>query len=227
VNAWWEEQLAGGDRWLPAVREPLQPALAPGQPTSGADAVPAGDEWSRWWDYARRSARLFAAGVEPSGMHMFGPVLDADEWGLLEADAFYSRRYAGGDGRYNKSDLLVLGRPAVMVGALAVNAAINHHRKVAARRVAEVRWRDQQRVRVIATTHRLLCNTDLGWESYWYGSVTEFYPDLEHWSITLGFERCAPLRLAGAAAPALCLWAATAVLGDRWATDPRLSRLLH
>ena len=89
-------------------------------------------------------------------MQVFGPVLDADESGLFEADSFYSRRYAGGDGRYNKSDLLVLGRPAVMVGALAVNAAINHHRKVAARRVAEVRWRDQQRVGVIATTHRLL-----------------------------------------------------------------------
>lgn len=45
-------------------------------------------------------------------MQVFGPVLDADESGLLEADAFYSRRY-GGNGRYNTSDLLVLGRPAV------------------------------------------------------------------------------------------------------------------
>jgi hypothetical protein len=218
--------MAGVGRWLPAVRESHQPISAAGQPTSGAYAVPAGDEWSRWWDYARRSARLFAAAVEPPRIEVYGPVLDADESGLVEAEAFYSRCY-GGDGRYNKSDLLVSGRPAVMVGALAVNAGINHHRKVAARREAEVRWRDQQRMGVIATTHRLLCNTDLGWESYWYGLVTEFYPDLEHWSITLGFERCAPLRLAGAAAPALCLWTATAVLGDRWVSDPRLSRLLH
>ena len=86
----------------------------------------------------------------------------------------YSRRY-GGSGRYSRSDLLILGRPAVMVGALAVNAAINQRRKVAAQREAEVRWRDEHRVQVIATNYRLLCNTDQGWENYWYGDVNEFY----------------------------------------------------
>lgn len=159
-------------------------------------------------------------------MEVYGPVLDDDELGLLEAAATYSRLY-GGDGRYSKSDLLVLGRPAVMVGAFAVSAALNHRRKLAARREAEVRWRDQQQVHVIVTTHRLLCNTDLGWGSYWYGSASEFYPDLDAWALTLGFDKCAPLRLAGPAAPALCLWTATAVLGDRWISDPRLARLLH
>jgi hypothetical protein len=114
-----------------------------------------------------------------------------------------------------------------MVGALAVNAAINHRRKVAARREAEVRWRDEHRVQVIATNHRLLCNTDDGWENYWYGSVTEFYPDLDRWSMTLGFDGCAPLRLCGPVTPALILWTATAVLGERWASDPRLARLLQ
>jgi hypothetical protein len=38
-----------------------------------------------------------------------------------------------------------------------------------------VRWRDEHRVQVIATNYRLLCNTDQGWENYWYGDVTEFY----------------------------------------------------
>jgi hypothetical protein len=184
------------------------------------------DEWTQWWHYARRSARLFAVGVEPPTIEVFGPVLDVDEVGFLSADVTYSRRY-GGSGHYSRSELLILGRPAVMVGALAVNAAINHGRKVAARRKAQLRWRDEQRVQVIATNYRLLCNTDQGWEAYWYGDVTEFYPDLDRWSMTLGFDGFPPLRLCGPAAPALCLWTATAVLGERWVSDPRLVRLLR
>jgi hypothetical protein len=222
---WWDEQLAGGAQRLPAVRQRYW--AAPAIPSSAtARPVGSGDEWTRWWQYARRSARLFADGVEPPTIEVFGPVPDDGEVGLLSAELTYSRQY-GGSGRYHKSDLLVLGRPAVMVGALAVNAAINHRRRVAARRDAEVRWRDQRPVQVIATNYRLLCNTDQGWEHYWYGQVTEFYPDLDRWLMTLNFDGHAPMRLCGPAAPALCLWTATAVLGDRWARDPRLFRLLQ
>jgi hypothetical protein len=225
-DAWWDEQLAGGAQRLPAVRERYSAAQAPTTHSTTAYPVGVTDEWSRWWQYARRGARLFAAGVEPPTIQVFGPVLEADEVGLLSADVTYSRRY-GSSGHYSRSDLLVLGRPAVMVGALAVNAAINHHRKVAARRQAEVRWRDEHRVQVIATNYRLLCNTDQGWENYWYGDVTEFYPDLDRWSMTLSFDDYAPLRLYGPATPALNLWTATAVLGERWISDPRLARLLQ
>ena len=73
----------------------------------------------------------------------------------------YSRQY-GGDGRYQKADLLIVGRPAVMAAGFALSAAVNHRRKVAARREAQVRWRDHQHVQVIATTDRLLCSTDQG-----------------------------------------------------------------
>jgi hypothetical protein len=225
-GAWWDEQLAGGGQRLPAVREQYSPAQAPTPQTATACPVRVADEWSRWWQYARRSARLFAAGVEPPTIEVFGPVLEADEFGLLSAEATYSRRY-GGSGHYSRSDLLVLGRPAVMIGALAVNAAINRRRKVAARRQAEVRWRDEHRVQVIATNYRLLCHTDRGWENYWYGDATEFYPDLDQWSMTLAFDDYAPLRLCGPVAPALSLWTATAVLGERWISDPRLAPLLR
>jgi hypothetical protein len=223
---WWNEQLAGGTQRLPAVREQYSPAYAPTPRSARAYPVGVADEWTHWWNYARRCARLFAAGVEPPTIEVFGPVLEADEVGLLSADVTYSRRY-GGSGRYSRSDLLVLGRPAVMVGALAVNAAINHHRKVAARREAEVRWRDEHRVQVIATNYRLLCNTDEGWENYWYSDVTEFYPDLDRWSLTLGLNGYVPLRLCGPVAPALILWMATAVLGERWVSDLRVARLLQ
>jgi hypothetical protein len=225
-GAWWDDQLAGGTQLLPAVREQYSPMRAPVPRSATAHLVGGADEWTQWWHYARRSARLFAAGVEPPTIQVFGPVLEADEVGLLSADVTYSRRY-GGSGHYSRSDLLILGRPAVMVGALAVNAAINHRRKVAARREAVERWRDEHRLQVIATNYRLLCNTDQAWENYWYGDVTEFYPDLDRWSMTLGFDGYAPLRLCGPAAPALSLWTATAVLGERWVSDPRLARLLQ
>ena len=45
--------------------------------------------------------------------------------------------------------------------------------------------------------------------------------------MTLGFNDYVPLRLSGPVAPALSLWTATAVLGERWAGDPRLARQLQ
>ena len=175
----------------------------------------------------RPTARLLARGIAPPAIDVFGPVLDQDEEAVLSADMHYSRQY-GGDGRYQKADLLVVGRPAVMAAGFGFSAAINHRRKVAARRVAELRWRDHHHVQVTATTDRLLCSTAKGWLSAWYGNITEFYPDLQSWSLTIGFEPgIAPLRLSGPPAPMICLWAATCLLGDRWANDPRLRPLLN
>lgn len=165
-------------------------------------------------------------GIAPPVIDIYGPVLDDDENGLLETEMTYSRLY-GGDGRYRRSDVIVLGRPAVMAGALAASAVVNHRRKVAARREAEVCWRDAQPARVWATTHRLVADTTFGLVSFYYESASEFYPDLDNWNLTLGFdESCPPLRLSGPAAPAICLWAATAILGDRWLRDPRMARLV-
>lgn len=230
LDGWWQEQVAGVDvRPLPDVYDPDVPARRgqePEQRQHNAVAAPR-NEWERWWLYARGAARRFAQGISPPEIEVFGPVLAADEFGLLQADLSYSRLYAAGDGRYQKTGMLVVGRPTVMVGALAVSAAVNHRRKVAARRDAEQRWRDHQQIQVMMTNHRLLCNTlDAGFESYFYGGITEFYPDLDGWQLTLAFDgKVAPLRLAGPAAPALCLWTATAVLGDRWTRDARLAKL--
>lgn len=230
---WWQEQVAGdAGRPLPTVQDPDVPERARPDVQQRQDharaVVSPRDEWQRWWLYARTAAHRFARGISPPEIEVFGPVLGVDEFGLLEADLAYSRLYAAGDGRYEKTGMLVVGRPAVMVGALAVGAAVNHRRKVAAQRAAEQRWRDHQQIRVTATNHRLLCNTvDAGFESYYYGAITEFYPDLDGWQVTLAFEgKCAPLRLVGPAAPAVCLWIATAVLGDRWCRDSRLAKLL-
>lgn len=114
-----------------------------------------------------------------------------------------------------------------MFGALAVQGIVNHRRKVAAERKAMEQWRFHQISTVIVTTERLMCSTaPHGMVSFWFGACTEFYPDLQQWTLTLGFDSTYPVRLSGPAAPALSLWSAYGVLGDSWVDDPRLAALL-
>lgn len=184
------------------------------------------DAWSWWWEQARSTARQIADGISPPTIRVWGPVLDADEVAVMTAEACYSRLYAG-DGTYTPAAAFVLGRPAVMLGALAVSAAVNHRRKVAALREAVPRWRDMQQAQVIVTTRRLLCGTDAGWESAWFDTVTDVQPDLGSWSLTLGFgPGWAPIRLTGPAVPTMAVWTAAAVHGYHWQHDPRLAPLL-
>jgi hypothetical protein len=114
-----------------------------------------------------------------------------------------------------------------MLGALAVQGVVNHRRKVDAERKAAQQWRFHQTCTVIATTDRLICGTTPhGQVSFWFGACTEFYPDLQQWTLTLGFDSTYPVRLSGPAAPALGLWSAYGILGDAWVDDPRLAPLL-
>jgi hypothetical protein len=157
---------------------------------------------------------------------VYGPVLEPGEQALLSTEISYSR-YCGTNARYSPLPLIVAGRPAVMFGALAVQGVVNHRRKVAAERNAVEQWRFHQICAVIVTTDRLICSTaPHGQVSFWFGACTEFYPDLQQWTLTLGFDSTYPVRLGGPAAPALSLWTAYGVLSDAWVADPRLAPLL-
>lgn len=179
-----------------------------------------------WWEYARATARRITQGIAPAPVDVWGPVLEPNEVAVMTAEVTYSRLY-GGDGLYEPTATYFLGRPAVMIGALAATAAVNHRRKVKARRDAAPSWRDVQHVPVIVTSQRLLAATDAGWESAWWRSVAEFQPDLPEWSLTFGFgPGYSPMRLFGPATPALSIWAAAGVLGRQWSADPRLAALV-
>lgn len=229
---WWDEQLRTGPAGssgdlcvLPAVAAP-RTSEAPG-PDQRGTVQAARDPWQWWWNHARESAKALLVGHNPPEIAIFGPVLGDREQGLLEADVTLSFLY-GGDGRYARSDYFVVGRPAVMVGALAVNAAINHRRKVAARRDAQPSWRDHQCVHLWSTTDRLIWDSESGLASLWYGDITGFYPEPETWTLTLATsDGQAPIRMQGPAVPLVSLWTATAVLGQRWWQDPRLAALLR
>ena len=186
---------------------------SPGQPpSSGGTTVGA----------ARRHCELARP---PTPVNVYGPVLEPGEQALLSTEISYSR-YCGTNASYSPLPLIVAGRPAVMFGALAVQGVVNHRRKVAAERKAAEQWRFHQTCTVIATTDRLICSTaPHGQVSFWFGACTEFYPDLQQWTLTLGFDSTYPVRLIGPAAPALSLWSAYGVLGDAWVNDPRLAPL--
>jgi hypothetical protein len=183
---------------------------------------------AQWWEYARCCAYALWAGETPPKLAVHGPVLAAGESAILCAPAFYSR-YLRGGAAYTPVSTTVIGRPTVVVGSLVVQGLVNHRRRLNAEREAAQRWRAHQRVAVIVTSHRLLCSTrEHGWQPLWFRRVTEFYPDLENWSMTVNFGHDrAPLRLTGPAAPALILWSAWGIVGKQWVSDPRLASLLE
>ncbi|ASL12476.1 MULTISPECIES: hypothetical protein [Mycobacterium] len=218
---------------LPVSRATSTPARAHDSPAGGSNhARQPQTAWQprtaaeQWWHYSRGCAAALRAGRAPTPVQVYGPVLEPGEQALLSAEIDYSR-FCGGDGRYSPLPLMVAGRPAVMFGALAVQGVVNHRRKVAAAQRAAAQWRFHQTCPVIVTTDRLICTTAAhGMVSFWFGACTEFYPDLQQWTLTLGFDSTYPVRFSGAAAPALSLWSAYGVLGDGWVGDPRLALLV-
>jgi hypothetical protein len=176
-----------------------------------------------WAGYASYLAAALRAGTPLREITVYGPVFRPDERAFFQTSVNYACLY-GGDGTYNTTSLLALGSPAFMLGSLAASGIINHRRKARARRNAAVRWRDYQRAGLIATSHRLMLHTDRGWATYAYGAITEFYPDVENSTVTLGFgDQHAPILLNGSPGRAVAVLVAAATMPDRWAQDPRLS----
>jgi hypothetical protein len=221
-----------GPKPLPAIRAEPLPARpgAPAREHSYGRRPQSG--WAprcaeeQWWHYSRGCATALRSGRPPTPVNVYGPVLEPGEHALLSTEIGYSR-YCGTDARYSPLPLMVAGRPAVMFGALAVQGIVNHRRKITAERKALEQWRFHQTCTVIATTDRLICGTSPhGLVNFWFGACTEFYPDLQQWTLTLGFDSTHPVRLSGPATPALSLWSAYGVMGDAWVDDPRLAPLL-
>lgn len=175
-----------------------------------------------WLTYARHAAAAMRTQTPLPEITVYGPVLHAGERALFQGDVNYARMY-GGDGTYNTTGMFVLGNPAVMLGSFAAAGIINHRRKARARRDAALQWRDHQSCGFIATNQRLMVHTGRGWGTYAYSAITELYPDLENWTLTMGFgDRGAPMLLNGAPVPAIALIMAAATMPDRWMHDPRL-----
>lgn len=180
-----------------------------------------------WWDYARGCAQALAQGIEPAPITVYGPIFDEDEQPRICTTTQVSR-LLGGDGTYAHTSLLMLGNPAVTIGALAAQGVINHRRRRHARRDLMPQWRHRHAATVVVTDQRLMCSAADGtMVDFWFTAITEFYPDLATRSVVFAFgDECAPLRFDGPAAPALALWSAVGLYGPRWVDDVRLAPLV-
>jgi hypothetical protein len=184
-------------------------------------------ECEQWWRYACETARLLARGVPGPATSVYGPVLEQGEHARLSARAWYGRLYAAGDGSWSTSGAVFAGGPAFMVGAVAGSMIARSRAKAQAAADAQIRWREHQHCLVVATDRRVLCDVaGLGWLSFWYSGAKEFYPDLQAWSVTIGYEETSPVRLHGPAVAGLIPWIARGILGPGWVNDPRLAPLL-
>lgn len=159
-------------------------------------------------------------------MTVYGPIIDDDERPRLCTTGGISRLVCG-DGSYQRSSLLLLGTPGLTLGLLAAQGLVNHRRRQQARRDQIPAWRLHRLGTVIVTDQRIICSGINGTLlDFWFGAVTEFYPDLAARTVVLAFsEQCEPLRIDGPAAPAIALWIAVGLYGDRWVEDQRLYRL--
>lgn len=181
-------------------------------------------EAQQWWEYALRCARALRSGIPVPAVDVHGIVLQPDESVIVQGHAEYARMW-GGAATYYRDNSVVYGTSAFSLFANVTTMVGNGARRRAAARNAQVRWREHQQSPFIVTTHRVLCHTHArGWLSFWFGGVTEFHPDLDRWSVVFTFTDTQPLHLGG---PALALWCAHGILGDRWQTDPRLHRLMQ
>lgn len=180
-----------------------------------------------WWDYARAWATALRCGAPPASVAVYGPILDDDEQARLCTTAT-SSRLAAGDGTYQRSSTFIFGSAGLTLGMLAAQGVINSRRKRQARRDEIPQWRYQQQSTVIVTDERLMCSGPDGTLiDFWFGYVTEFYPDLLARTLTFAFgDRCLPLQVAGPSAAAIALWSAHALYGQAWTDDVRLQPLL-
>lgn len=179
-----------------------------------------------WWRYTQDCAAALIGGVEPPMVSVYGPVLGQDECPRLCTTAGISRLIAG-DGSYKRSSLLLFGTPGLTLGMLAAQGFVNHRRRQQARRDQIPAWRLHRQGTVIVTDQRIMCSgIDGNLLHFWFDDVTEFYPDLASRTVILAFgEQYAPLRIDGAAAPAIALWSAVGLYRERWVDDQRLHPL--
>lgn len=178
-----------------------------------------------WWEYARGGCAVALASGRPApSIAVYGPILGPDEHARLCTTAISSRLVAG-DGSYQRSSTFVMGSPLLMAGMLAAQGITNSRRRKQAERDEVPQWREQHPpCTVIVTDERLMCSRSDGtFIDFWFGYVSEFYPDLPSRTVTFAYgERCVPLQLAGPATVAIALWSARALHGPAWVNDIRL-----
>lgn len=179
-----------------------------------------------WRHQAKAVAEALKDGRALPEIRVFGPVLYSGERVFFDGPATYARKY-GGDGSYTTTNVVALGNPSFIVGSMAASGLINGQRKARARRDATPRWRDEQRVRLVTTSHRLLVHGPRQqWLTFDYAAITEFEPVLSENMMRLHFASAPTLGLLGPPVLAAAVVVAAATNPQHWMHDPRMRPLV-
>lgn len=188
--------------------------------------TPPETETQAWMVRAQQVADALRAGEWLPEIRLFGPVMYSGERALFDSPVTYARKY-GGNGSYTTENVVALGSPGFIVGSMAAAGLINGGRKARARRDATPRWRDDQRVRLVTTTQRLLVyGPSQRWLTFDYAAISDFEPVVRHNMMRLHFTSAAALGLCGPPVLAAMVIVAAATNPQHWMHDPRLRPLV-
>jgi hypothetical protein len=140
----------------------------------------------------------------------------------IEANAW---RYHAIDVAYPQQHVIALGGPVSFALTAAEGAVGNRRAREEAQRQAAPQWRYLGRLRVLATSHRLLVLHDGAWASVWYEAIRQIRPALAEGRLELVFEDDPPYALQGPWVPYVGVFLAT-ILADRVGAEAVLSALL-
>jgi hypothetical protein len=179
-----------------------------------------------YWQAARSLARELASGRVSDVEKVWGVVFNDGERIMADVQAGYARYY-GTQAAYTHVSGIYFGDPTFTALAYGFTALGNASRRTAAQQAARTQWREFQRVRVLVTDQRLLCQlADGRWLSFYYQAATAIYPEPENWSLVIDFPETAPLRLDGLGIPLAAVATVWAVDGpDGVRTHPALANL--
>ncbi|MFJ4046083.1 hypothetical protein ACIPV2_10105 [Microbacterium sp. NPDC089987] len=178
------------------------------------------------WEHARAVRTSIMAGQMP-------PALPA-QWDVVpdQGEVFFGHvpvtyaRYYGQDITYRQSSTVALGRPAFIVGALAVTAIANAAARSQADKQAATQWREWQNTGAYVTSHRIAVHASGEWLSFDYAAMTAVYPEVASQTLVCQFSSTSPLLLSGDGAALSAVIAVAQAYGrDAVGTHPALTAL--
>ncbi len=182
-------------------------------------------ETARLWEHARALRGHLIARRVPQQIGQWHVVPQPGEVFFEQLPLTYARYY-GQDVTYQQSGGFFFGRPAFVVGALAVTAIANGVSRSNARAQAAPQWREWQQATVLISNQRLIGYANGQWLSFWFGGMTAVYPEVSTHTLICQFEQGEPLLLSGPAAPIAAVHTVLQAYGpDALAQHPSLRPL--
>lgn len=179
------------------------------------------------WEHARGVRRDLLAQRVPGAM---------DQWDVVPVpgERFFARlvlthaRYYGRDVGYHQTSAFAFGRPAFVLGVLAVTAISNAAARSRAAAQSAPQWREWQTSTVYVTNKRLAVHAGGRWLSFDYAAMNAVYPEVAAGTLVCQFDQAEPLLLAGPEAPIAAIFTVLQTYGiEALRRHPSLQPLDH